>query len=198
MSLLAHTALLAQQAFGPLEGVGTALAGWAVDDPDRHRPKPPVVDGDTLRLFGDTRVYLVADHTQSEWSDHEYIHMLHDGREMSFTLDLSRVPCGCIATVYLVQMDRPGLTDANYCDANTSPSHWCTEIDITEGNVAGSAAHGAPPPARTERAPRECRRRRRRRGRRAPPAAPDGKRRAAGEGAARHADRRGHRPLDLH
>ena len=45
MSLLAHTALLAQQAFGPLEGVGTALAGWAVDDPDRHRPKPPVVDG---------------------------------------------------------------------------------------------------------------------------------------------------------
>ena len=98
MSLLAHTALLAQQAFGPLEGVGTALAGWAVDDPDRHCPKPPVVDGDTLRLFGDTRVYLVADHTQSEWSDHEYIHMLHDGREMSFTLDLSRVPCGCIAT----------------------------------------------------------------------------------------------------
>ena len=83
MSLLAHTALLAQQAFGPLDGVGTALAGWAVDDPDRHRPKPPVVDGDTLRLFGDTRVYLVADHTQSEWSDHEYIHMLHDGREMS-------------------------------------------------------------------------------------------------------------------
>ena len=71
MSLLAHTALLAQQAFGPLEGVGTALAGWAVDDPDRHRPKPPVVDGDTLRLFGDTRVYLVADHTQSEWSDHD-------------------------------------------------------------------------------------------------------------------------------
>ena len=60
MSLLAHTALLAQQAFGPLDGVGTALAGWAVDDPDRHRPKPPVVDGDTLRLFGDTRVYLVA------------------------------------------------------------------------------------------------------------------------------------------
>ena len=57
MSLLAHTALLAQQAFGPLDGVGTALAGWAVDDPDRHRPKPPVVDGDTLRLFGDTRVY---------------------------------------------------------------------------------------------------------------------------------------------
>ena len=143
MSLLAHTALLAQQAFGPLEGVGTALAGWAVDDPDRHRPKPPVVDGDTLRLFGDTRVYLVADHTQSEWSDHDYLHMLHDGREMSFTLDLSRVPCGCIATVYLVQMDRPGLTDANYCDANTSPSHWCTEIDITEGNVAGyqSALH---------------------------------------------------------
>ena len=45
--------------------------------------------------------------------------------------------------VYLVQMDRPGLTDANYCDANTSPSHWCTEIDITEGNVAGyqSALH---------------------------------------------------------
>ena len=40
-------------------------------------------------------------------------------------------------------MDRPGLTDANYCDANTSPSHWCTEIDITEGNVAGyqSALH---------------------------------------------------------
>ena len=36
-----------------------------------------------------------------------------------------------------------GLTDANYCDANTSPSHWCTEIDITEGNVAGyqSALH---------------------------------------------------------
>ena len=143
MSLLAHTALLAQQAFGPLDGVGTALAGWAVDDPDRHRPKPPVVDGDTLRLFGDTRVYLVADHTQSEWSDHDYLHMLHDGREMSFTLDLSRVPCGCIATVYLVQMDRPGLTDANYCDANTSPSHWCTEMDITEGNVAGyqSALH---------------------------------------------------------
>ena len=42
------------------------------------------------------------------------------GSILSFTVDLSGVGCDCNAAVYLVQMDAPGQTTANYCDIQAS------------------------------------------------------------------------------
>ena len=58
--------------------------------------------------------------------------------EVRFTVDVSKVPCGCIAAVYYVAMG------SRYCDLNHelvlgSGDGVCTEIDLVEANQVGFA-----------------------------------------------------------
>ena len=65
----------------------------------------PAASGSELRITSDTRVYLVKDAAQTHWAAHKYERIdLRSGAPMRFTLDLSQVPCGCLACVYLVAM----------------------------------------------------------------------------------------------
>ena len=66
---------------------------------------------------GDTRVYLVKDHTRLGWSQHEYVRLDLQRNPLTYTLDLSNVPCGCLACVYMVAMDDSDVRrGSNYCD----------------------------------------------------------------------------------
>ena len=72
--LLVGPLATAQLAAGPVPGAGFPHAGWVQDDPDGHNRVRPAVDSDgTLRITGDTRVYLVEDHRKSEWGDHSWV-----------------------------------------------------------------------------------------------------------------------------
>ena len=134
---------------GPVPGGGTPLAGWAQDDPEHHNRVPPRMDSDgKLHVTGSTRVYLVEDHRKQEWGEHRYHRFDLSQRELKFTLDVSRVPCGCIACVYLVAMKDPAKGKSNYCDMATylDPGIGdgvCMEFDILEAsnNAFGSNLH---------------------------------------------------------
>ena len=76
------------------------------------------MEGDMLRVHGDNRMYLVEDHRQTIWGTHKYVRLDLNAEPLKFTLDLSGVPCGCLACVYLVAMADPEWGgDANYCDS---------------------------------------------------------------------------------
>ena len=60
-------------------------------------------------------------------------------KPLAFQLDLSNVPCGCLACIYLVKMADPGPGTSNYCDMaeNVRPGfdgEMCTELDLLEAN----------------------------------------------------------------
>ena len=121
-------------AVGPVESAGPK-AGWVVDN---AMSSPMVKDG-ALRLTGDSRVYMVQDFSQSSWKKHRYMRFdLTD--PLTFDIDLSGVPCGCVACVYLVAMRDPMGGFSNYCDMaeNVRPGladgGLCTELDLLEAN----------------------------------------------------------------
>ena len=125
-------------AVGPVGANGRM--GWAID----HATFPPTVQSGALTVRGDARLYLVQDHTHSSWAEHRYVRLDLQQQPLSFTLDISNVPCGCVACVYLVRMKDPGGTlgaghSANYCDMaeNVSPGlndELCIEVDLLEAN----------------------------------------------------------------
>ena len=85
------------EAVGPVPGASYAkpFAGWATEGADIS---PDVVDG-AVRINGNTRVYLVDDHRRNTWGEVSYVRMDLRRSPLSFTLDLSNVPCGCLACV---------------------------------------------------------------------------------------------------
>mmetsp|Transcript_155299 Transcript_155299/g.377218 ORF Transcript_155299/g.377218 Transcript_155299/m.377218 type:complete len:714 (+) Transcript_155299:3-2144(+) len=66
------------------------------------------------------------------------------GHTLSFTVDLSRVGCGCNLALYLVKGPARGLDgmpslgqcswNPYYCDASGVCGQWCPEMDIMEAN----------------------------------------------------------------
>jgi hypothetical protein len=117
-------------------------AGWALEYGDGVR-----LHGSTLQITGEARSYLVKDASERGWSGHKYVRFdLAD--PLAFQLDVSRVPCGCLACVYLVAMPDPTVSHSNYCDmAHTVQPGFrggmCTELDILEinSNAAQAAIH---------------------------------------------------------
>ena len=93
------------------DATGRPLGFWALDDPDWHNKVVPQVEDGALTLHGDTRVFMVKEAYEpggAGWDDYTYArHDLTVGGGLKFTLDVSNVPCGCIACVYLVAMDDP-------------------------------------------------------------------------------------------
>ncbi|KAL3914823.1 MAG: hypothetical protein SGPRY_007484, partial [Prymnesium sp.] len=62
-------------------------------------------------------------------------------RSVHFTLDLSSVPCGCSAAVYMVAMPaKPGFDSSAYCDMRSGGEERgrghavCAEINLLSGN----------------------------------------------------------------
>ena len=56
---------------------------------------------------------------------------------LRLTADVSGVPCGCLACIYLVAMKDPEGNDPMYCDMaeNVKPGYGggtCTELDMLE------------------------------------------------------------------
>ena len=144
-------------AYGPTPGAGPH-AGWVND---HHKSTAPRVENGKLTVQGDTRVYLVEDHRETEWDYHKYVRIDLQSFPLRFTLDLSNVPCGCLACVYLVKMKDPAFGQSQYCDManNVAPGFnnevcaltthslrieraerkrvsWqmCTELDLLEAN----------------------------------------------------------------
>lgn len=108
----AHEAVLrrssrASEAEGPVRGAGPT-AGWVADHGQME-----VDDEGSLTVRGDTRAYLVEDYTQKHWDDHRYVRMDLADEPLTFDLDLSGVPCGCLATVYVVAMKDPSNDQAS-------------------------------------------------------------------------------------
>ena len=103
------------KAVGP---VASTNAGWVVDHAKNSSPR--VSDG-TLTVTGDTRVYLVVDHNGVTWGDHKYVRFDLHKAPLEFEADLSNVPCGCLACVYLVAMKDPSAGDSNYCGDGGAP-----------------------------------------------------------------------------
>lgn len=93
-----------------------------------------------LRVTGSSRLFLVQNKTKTSWAGHKYVRFDMAEKPLEFEADLSGVPCGCLACVYLVAMPDPNEEDgANYCDMaeNVRPGVGggpCTEIDIFEAN----------------------------------------------------------------
>ena len=126
-------------AVGPMPGASYdyPFAGWAHEG---GKIAHEISDG-ALRVNGDSRVYLVKDFRETVWADHKYVRMDMQKAPLSFTLDLSNVPCGCLACVYLVAMPDPELGNdgSAYCDMaeNKKPGYgggMCTELDLLEAN----------------------------------------------------------------
>jgi len=63
------------------------------------------------------------------------------GGAMQYTVDLSTVPCGCVAGVYAVKLDDFGCSEESLATADRNPS--CPSIDIMQANPYGFnvAAH---------------------------------------------------------
>ena len=99
-----------------------------------------------LAISGSTRMFYTPMRPPPEkvgkmqWLDVEYEKFELLGKSLSFTIDVSEVPCGCNAAVYLVQMDRPTEEASAYCDIqgfDDSSMEACTELDLIEGNQKG-------------------------------------------------------------
>ena len=134
----------AQLAKGPVSGAGPK-AGWVVD-----HGKVQFEDS-TMTMTGDSRAYLIEDYSMKSWADHKYVRLDLAADPLIFDLDLSGVPCGCLACVYVVAMKDPSGDKPNYCDMadNLAPGlhgGTCTELDFIEGNEMGmqSAIHTEP------------------------------------------------------
>ena len=106
-------------------------AGWALD-----HGRGVLFQGETLRVTGDARAYLVKDFSQRGWGSHKYLRFdLTD--PVYFDIDVKNVPCGCLACVYMTAMPDPAFGKPNYCDmAHTLlPGYGgglCTEVDLLE------------------------------------------------------------------
>lgn len=111
--LLLLRPLAAQIAHGPLPDgdVHHPRMGWVTD---HAKSLAPSVVAGVLSVQGDTRVYLVQDYTKRDWEQHQYMRLDLSAKALEFTLDLSKVPCGCLACVYLVAMKDPDPNGANY------------------------------------------------------------------------------------
>ena len=125
---------------GPLPGAvpGEPHAGWVAEAGGIS-----VHDG-AVRVKGNTRAYLARDYRGESFTGKQYVRLDMSSAPLTFTADLSNVPCGCLACVYLVAMADPAPTGyqghlSKYCDMaeNVSPGFdggVCYELDLFEAN----------------------------------------------------------------
>ena len=95
----------------------------------------------TITVRGNNRVYAVEDINVRNWAEVRYHKFPILDKQLSFSVDLSGVNCGCNAAVYLVAMPARGSADpknpAAYCDIQGYDRGIpaCVELDVLEGNA---------------------------------------------------------------
>ena len=80
-----------------------------------------VAHGQGYTFTGNNRAYLAQDPDSPgekvlAWMFAKYSRLELLDKELSFEVDLSGVGCGCVGTVYLVDMGEPIPQGAQYCD----------------------------------------------------------------------------------
>jgi hypothetical protein len=94
----------------------------------------------TITVRGNNRVYAVEDINVRDWAEVRYHKFPILDKQLSFSVDLSGVKCGCNAAVYLVAMPARGSADpknpAAYCDIQGYDRGIpaCVELDVLEGD----------------------------------------------------------------
>ena len=88
-------------AFGPIARTG-GITGFVENAPvagiAMQYGTGGIEDG-AFRISGDARAYLVRNHGAEKWVDHSYVRLNLVAHPLTFSLDLSRVPCGCLACI---------------------------------------------------------------------------------------------------
>lgn len=79
-------------AVGPIPQIGAPNAGWVVDGGGAYEASQGA-----LRISGNARTFLVQDAAATTWAKHKYMRVDLSSSPLRFTLDLSNVPCGCLA-----------------------------------------------------------------------------------------------------
>ena len=95
-----------------------------------------------ITVQGNNRLYATTDIDMRDWHEVKYRRFPLVNRELEFTIDLSKVGCGCNAAIYLVAMAHPNADDpsnpAGYCDIqgyDDDRIQPCVELDLLEGNA---------------------------------------------------------------
>lgn len=81
-------------------------------------------------------MYLLENWQAGAWGDASYFKFNLLGKTLRYTVDLSNVGCGVVATLYFSAMGRPNQGDPNYCDISADAG-GCFELDIMEANSRG-------------------------------------------------------------
>lgn len=119
-----------------LPGMSKA-GGWINDMPGTDHGSSYSHNG-TFGITGKQRMYLMEDAWVHDWFGAKYHVFNLLGKTVSYTVDLSQVPCGVAACLYFVANRKPGPA-SNYCDIQ--PDYGgCFEIDLMEANSAAYEA----------------------------------------------------------
>ena len=81
---------------------------------------------------GGPRVYLIEEEKNSNTM------FMLKGKEFSFQVELSTMPCGFNAALYFVGMtaNQGGAENGtNYCDAQAVTGTYCSEMEVMEANT---------------------------------------------------------------
>eukprot|EP00419_Tripos_fusus_P000243 CAMPEP_0172691612 /NCGR_PEP_ID=MMETSP1074-20121228/24675_1 /TAXON_ID=2916 /ORGANISM="Ceratium fusus, Strain PA161109" /LENGTH=475 /DNA_ID=CAMNT_0013511709 /DNA_START=145 /DNA_END=1572 /DNA_ORIENTATION=- len=105
--------------------------GWINDMPGTDHGSSFSRNG-TFGIAGKQRMYLMEDAWVHDWFGAKYHIFNLLGKTVSYTVDLSQMPCGVAACLYFVANRKPG-PGSNYCDIQ--PDYGgCFEIDLMEAN----------------------------------------------------------------
>ena len=125
----------------PVRIDGTLNGGFAAE---KWGTNQVVTTANSITVTGNNRLYGVAGTDAQDWGEVTYRRLPLLNRELTFTIDLSAVGCGCNAALYLVAMPKQWdaadpSNPAGYCDIqgyNNDPlgKTACVELDILEGN----------------------------------------------------------------
>jgi hypothetical protein len=97
----------------------------------------------SLELGLNERFQLLKFDQFSSCHKSDFVNINLQEQELSFTIAIEGVGCGCVASVYMVQMpaQRPGDSQDYYCDGfgpgcgEDKPYDCCYEIDLFEMNM---------------------------------------------------------------
>lgn len=111
---------------------GHPAAGWATDMPGTDHGWSWANNG-AFGIQGKQRMYLMEDINAPNWWASKYVRFNLLGKTVTFTADLSGVPCGVAACIYFVALWKPG-PGSSYCDIQPNFG-GCFEIDLLEANA---------------------------------------------------------------
>jgi len=139
---------------GQLTMQGTGAPGYVLGGPGS-------VAGDTLNLPHSSG-FSIMSKCDPSWVPQDFFQFKVLEKTLSYTVDLSKVGCGCNLAVYMIQ--EPAKNPAGqpsegtcqdsspyYCDANKVCGQWCPEMDIMEANIKAfqSTPHACDAPTGT-------------------------------------------------